>query len=91
MGGIRKATVLMVVGLAARLDDWLQPGSPIFRTAAIYFYTGRGGLSLAENLGVCINAEAAGVLDTANDGSYDFYRIVTLLDRAGIFKKGGAA
>ncbi|MEC0183570.1 M15 family metallopeptidase [Paenibacillus peoriae] len=40
----------------------------------------------------CINAKAAGVLDTANDGSYDFYRLVTLLDRAGVFsKKGGAA
>ncbi|MFC7560537.1 holin family protein [Paenibacillus farraposensis] len=50
-GGIRKATVLMVVGLSAQLDDWLQPGAPIFRTAAIYFYAGREGLSLAENLG----------------------------------------
>ncbi|MEK5376547.1 phage holin family protein [Paenibacillus sp. FSL P2-0173] len=50
-GGIRKATVLTVVGLSAQLDDWLQPGAPIFRTAAIYFYAGREGLSLAENLG----------------------------------------
>lgn len=33
----------------------------------------------------CINAKAKGVLDTANDGSYDFYRMVTLLDRVGIF------
>ncbi|UNL92753.1 peptidase M15 [Paenibacillus polymyxa] len=40
----------------------------------------------------CINAKAAGVLDTANDGSYDFYRLVTILDRAGVFgAKGGAA
>ena len=38
----------------------------------------------------CINAKAAGVLDTANDGSYDFYRLVTMLDRAGMFTvKGG--
>ncbi|MBE0335131.1 phage holin family protein [Paenibacillus sp. 23TSA30-6] len=50
-GGIRKATVLMVVGLSAQIDDWLQPDAPIFRIAAIYFYAGREGLSLAENLG----------------------------------------
>ncbi|MGM1023029.1 MAG: phage holin family protein [Bacillota bacterium] len=50
-GGIRKVTVLVVVGLSAQLDDWLQPGAPIFRTAAIYFYAGREGLSLAENWG----------------------------------------
>ncbi|WP_338532555.1 M15 family metallopeptidase [Paenibacillus peoriae] len=40
----------------------------------------------------CVNAKAAGLLDTANDGSYDFYRMITVLDRAGIFgAKGGAA
>ncbi|WP_226001019.1 M15 family metallopeptidase [Paenibacillus sp. BJ-4] len=39
----------------------------------------------------CINAKAAGVLDTMNDGSYDFYRLVTLLDRTGVFTKGGVA
>ncbi|WP_420488563.1 M15 family metallopeptidase [Paenibacillus polymyxa] len=39
----------------------------------------------------CINAKSAGVLDTANDGSYDFYRMITLLDRAGVFKKGDVA
>ncbi|CCC85682.1 L-alanyl-D-glutamate peptidase [Paenibacillus polymyxa M1] len=37
----------------------------------------------------CINAKAVGVLDTANDGSYDFYRMVTMLDRAGIFETKG--
>lgn len=50
-GGIRKAVVLFVVGLASMLDDWIQPGAPIFRTAAIYFYGGREGLSVVENLG----------------------------------------
>ncbi|CAH1190270.1 hypothetical protein PAECIP111893_00252 [Paenibacillus plantiphilus] len=50
-GGIRKITVLFVIGLAALLDDWIQPGAPIFRTAAIYFYVGREGLSVIENLG----------------------------------------
>ncbi|MFK4473672.1 peptidoglycan L-alanyl-D-glutamate endopeptidase CwlK [Paenibacillus sp. RC73] len=39
----------------------------------------------------CVNAKAVGVLDTANDGSYDFYRMITVLDRAGLFTKGGAA
>jgi N-acetyl-anhydromuramyl-L-alanine amidase AmpD len=39
----------------------------------------------------CINAKAAGLLDTANDGSYDFYRMITVMDRAGLFTKGDAA
>ncbi|OMF21899.1 M15 family metallopeptidase [Paenibacillus sp. FSL H8-0259] len=39
----------------------------------------------------CVNAKAAGFIDTTADGSYDFYRMITLLDRAGLFvKKGGA-
>ncbi|BBH19843.1 hypothetical protein Back11_11880 [Paenibacillus baekrokdamisoli] len=50
-GGIRKITVLFVIGLASMLDEWIQPGAPIFRTAAIYFYGGREGLSVVENLG----------------------------------------
>lgn len=50
-GGIRKIIVLVVVGLAATIDNWIQPGEPIFRTAAIYFYVGREGLSVIENLG----------------------------------------
>lgn len=51
-GGIRKVTVLFVVGLAALVDDWVQPGSPVFRMAAILFYAGREGLSVIENFGV---------------------------------------
>ncbi|WP_082451540.1 phage holin family protein [Paenibacillus ihuae] len=51
-GGVRKAVVLFVVGLSSLMDDWIQPGAPIFRTAAIYFYAGREGLSVVENLGV---------------------------------------
>jgi toxin secretion/phage lysis holin len=50
-GGVRKAVVLFVIGLAALMDEWLQPGVPLFRTAAIYFYAGREGLSVSENLG----------------------------------------
>ncbi|MGM1022122.1 MAG: hypothetical protein ACQEXV_16625 [Bacillota bacterium] len=37
----------------------------------------------------CINAKAVEVLDTANDGIYDFYRLVTILDRAGVFVAKG--
>ncbi|OKP91340.1 holin family protein [Paenibacillus sp. P32E] len=51
-GGIRKVTVLFVVGLAALVDDWVQPGAPVFRMAAILFYAGREGLSVVENFGV---------------------------------------
>lgn len=38
-------------------------------------------------LAACENAKRAGVLDTTADGSFDFYRMVTVLDRAGIFKE----
>ncbi|WP_237178917.1 phage holin family protein [Paenibacillus sp. MMS18-CY102] len=51
-GGIRKVVVLVVVGLATLMDEWIQSGAPIFRTAAIYFYVAREGLSVVENLGV---------------------------------------
>lgn len=50
-GGIRKVVVLFVVGLSSLADEWIQPGAPIFRTAAIFFYIGREGLSVVENLG----------------------------------------
>lgn len=51
-GGIRKIVVLFVVGLAALVDAWIQPGMPLFRTAAIFFYIGREALSVVENFGV---------------------------------------
>ncbi|AHV98971.1 M15 family metallopeptidase [Paenibacillus sabinae] len=41
-------------------------------------------------LPACENAKKAGFIDTTADGSYDFYRLVTLLDRAGMFVKKGA-
>lgn len=49
---IRKAVCLIMVVLTSLLDDWLQPGIPVFRTTAIYFYSGREGLSVIEHLGV---------------------------------------
>jgi toxin secretion/phage lysis holin len=51
-GGIRKITILFVVGLAAQVDGWLHLDAPVVRTAALYFYAGREGLSVVENLGV---------------------------------------
>lgn len=39
-------------------------------------------------LPACEAAKATGLLDTTANGSYDFYRMVTILDRAGLFKKG---
>jgi len=50
-GGIRKIVVLFVIGLAVQLDLWVGNSAPVFRTAAIYFYGGREGLSVVENLG----------------------------------------
>lgn len=50
-GGIRKIVVLFVIALAFAIDDWMHPEAPIFRTVAIYFYIGREGLSVVENLG----------------------------------------
>jgi peptidoglycan L-alanyl-D-glutamate endopeptidase CwlK len=35
----------------------------------------------------CVNAKMAGFIDTTADGSYDFYRMVTLLDRAGFLRR----
>lgn len=51
-GGVRKGVVIFVVGLAALVDAWIQPGMPLFRTAAIFFYIGREALSVVENFGV---------------------------------------
>ncbi|MEF2247757.1 phage holin family protein [Paenibacillus sp. IITD108] len=51
-GGVRKIIVLVVVGLAALVDQWLGDLSGLCRTAAIFFYIAREGLSVTENLGV---------------------------------------
>lgn len=69
-GGVRKITVLFVIGLAALLDDWVQPGIPVFRTAAIYFYAGREGLSVVENfgtIGVPLPSKIKDFLEQLND------------------------
>jgi toxin secretion/phage lysis holin len=51
-GGIRKGIVLVVIILAAMLDNLVGGDSPIFRTGAVYFYASREGLSVIENLGM---------------------------------------
>lgn len=51
-GGIRKGIILLVVSLAVMLDSLVGNHEPIFRTMAVYFYVGREGWSIAENLGV---------------------------------------
>ncbi|MBP1992557.1 phage holin family protein [Paenibacillus eucommiae] len=50
-GGIRKGVVLLVIFMAVLLDEFAGGNAPVFRTLAIYFYAGREGLSVVENLG----------------------------------------
>jgi toxin secretion/phage lysis holin len=51
-GGVRKGVVLLVISIAALCDSWISADSPVFRTIAIYFYVGREGLSVVENVGI---------------------------------------
>ncbi|MEJ8546636.1 phage holin family protein [Brevibacillus borstelensis] len=50
-GGIRKSVILVVVGMAVMLDQLMGNDTPVFRTLALYFYIGREGISILENLG----------------------------------------
>ncbi len=50
-GGVRKGIVILVIGLASMVDQWMGNGA-VFRTIAIYFYAGREGLSVVENFGI---------------------------------------
>lgn len=51
-GGIRKGAILAVVSIAVMADGLVGNNDPIFRTAAVYFYIGREGWSITENLGI---------------------------------------
>ncbi|MBE1444180.1 holin family protein [Paenibacillus sp. OAS669] len=51
-GGVRKGIVFFVIALAAACDQLIGGQAPVFRTLALYFYAGREGLSVIENLGV---------------------------------------
>lgn len=50
-GGIRKVVVLGVIAFTVKLDTLFGYSDPVLRTAAFYFYMGREGLSVIENLG----------------------------------------
>src|SRR5690606_24641134 len=54
-GGVRKIIVLAVVALAGLLDTFFMShgltANPLIQTASYFFYLGREGLSLVENLG----------------------------------------
>ena len=51
-GGVRKGAILAVLSIAVMLDGLIGNSEPIFRTMAVYFYVGREGWSIAENLGI---------------------------------------
>ncbi|MEG2144902.1 MAG: phage holin family protein [Oscillospiraceae bacterium] len=50
-GGINKLLVLLLVAVAVQLDAVLPVSEPYIRTAVIWFYSGREGISLVENYG----------------------------------------
>lgn len=50
-GGVGKVMVLLLVGIGAQLDALLSMQDPYIRTAVIWFYIGREGLSILENYG----------------------------------------
>lgn len=50
-GGVNKVLVLLLVGLGVKLDMLVGMQEPYIRTAIIWFYIGREGLSLVENYG----------------------------------------
>lgn len=51
-GGVRKGVVLLVIAMTVMLDQLMGNETPVFRTLALYFYIGREGLSIIENLDV---------------------------------------
>lgn len=50
-GGVNKVLVLAFVGFGALLDRLVAAPEPYIRTAVIWFYIGREGLSIVENYG----------------------------------------
>ncbi len=50
-GGVNKILVLIFVGVGVMLDGLLGVSDPAVRTAVIWFYIGREGLSVTENYG----------------------------------------
>lgn len=62
-GGIRKLVVGGVIAFAVLLDQFFGNDAPVLRTIAFYFYIGREGLSIVENLGKLNVLVPAGVKD----------------------------
>ena len=52
-GLLRKAVILLAVGLSVLLDWYVGQGSAMFQTAVMWFYISNEALSLLENLGRC--------------------------------------
>ncbi|MDD3334663.1 MAG: phage holin family protein [Eubacteriales bacterium] len=52
-GLLKKAVILLVVGLAVALDWFMGNGNQMFQTAVIWFYISNETLSLLENLARC--------------------------------------
>ena len=50
-GGVNKVLVLVFVGFGVVLDGIVGTPEPYIRTAIIWFYIGREGLSIVENYG----------------------------------------
>lgn len=50
-GGVNKLLVLVMVGIGVALDRLIGMPEPYIRTAVIWFYMGREGLSIVENYG----------------------------------------
>lgn len=50
-GGVNKLLVLVFVGVGVILDGLVGTPEPYIRTAVIWFYVGREGLSIVENYG----------------------------------------
>lgn len=51
-GGLRKAIIIGVIAFSVLMDAMMGNSTPVFRMLALYFYIGREGLSIIENLGV---------------------------------------
>lgn len=52
MGLLKKGTIMLVVLLAVQLDGAVGSASPMFQTAAVFFYLANEGLSIIENCGL---------------------------------------
>ncbi|WP_353853126.1 phage holin family protein [Dehalobacter restrictus] len=51
-GGVRKGVIITIIAMAVILDQLIGNQEPIFRMLALWFYIGREGLSIVENLGI---------------------------------------